>query len=324
MKNLIDLHLHLDGSLSINNIRKLADCAGLQLSLSDGEIKKKLSVDENCRDLNEYLEKFDYPLSFLQTAKQISDCVKNFEDELLSLGYIYVEIRFAPQLHLQNGLSQRDVVLAAIDGNNRSALRANLILCTMRGRNNRDANLETVKVASEFLGKGVCAVDLAGAEALFPTCDHRYVFDLASSLNVPFTIHAGEADGPQSVWDAISFGAKRIGHGVRSTEDPILLKELKRRDICLELCPTSNLNTNIFSSYSEYPIRTFMEYDIPFSICSDNMSVSSTDAIREFDIISDTFSLSEQEKKSILLNEIRYSFADDDLKRELENTVQLV
>ena len=116
----------------------------------------------------------------------------------------------------------------------------------MRGeynKENKQENFRTIKIAKKYLGKGVSGADLAGAEALFPTEDYEDVFYLARDLNVPVTIHAGEADGPESIKEALEFGAKRIGHGVRCLEDPHLVGELAQEGIILEVCPTSNLQT---------------------------------------------------------------------------------
>ena len=128
---------------------------------------------------------------------------------------LYAEIRFAPQLHTKKGLTQDQVVKAAILGLQEalagSFFKAKLILCCMRGTDNLEENLLTVRTAAAYLGRGVAAVDLAGAEALYPTEDYEKVFALARELSVPFTIHAGEADGAESVWAALRMGACRIG-----------------------------------------------------------------------------------------------------------------
>ena len=251
MKNnyaLIDLHLHLDGSLSLASVKELVVLQDIEIPDNDKELLEKLQVSEGCRDLNEYLEKFDFPCSLMQTPIGITTAVRNLEAELAAQGLIYAEIRFAPQLHLQKGMTQSEVVAAAVKGMGQGALKSNLILCCMRGKDNHEANLETVRVAKDFLGKGVGAIDLAGAEALFPTADFAELFVLAKELGVPYTIHAGEADGPESVYKALEFGTKRIGHGVRSLEDRALVQRLAAEGITLELCPTSNLNTSMFES----------------------------------------------------------------------------
>ena len=232
MNNLVELHLHLDGALSVDNCKKIAKIQNIDLP-SDDEISKMMIISDCSNNLNSFLDKFEFPLSLLQTCEGIKNAVKNLQEELIEQGIIYAEIRFAPQLHLRKGLNQDEVVRAAIDGLNLSKLRSNLILCCMRGNNNHDKNIETVKIAKKYLGKGVSAIDLAGDETLYPTLDFEDIFMYAKELGVPFTIHAGEADGPSSVYDAIRFGAKRIGHGVRSIEDSDLIKMIIDKGIIL-------------------------------------------------------------------------------------------
>jgi adenosine deaminase len=151
--------------------------------------------------------------------------------ELAAEGCIYAEVRFAPQLHLDKGLDQRKVVEAAIRGFERSGIDGGLILCCMRGDDNVFLNETTVEIAREYLGKGVVALDLAGNEAGFPTDNFRDLFARARELDIPFTIHAGEADCAESVRAAIEMGACRIGHGVRSIEDAELVSLLARRGL---------------------------------------------------------------------------------------------
>ena len=219
---LVDLHLHLDGSLSVDSVKELMQIQGIKNCYSDSELLEKLQVSDGCRDLNEYLEKFDFPITLLQTKEALETASYNLLEELKAQGLIYAEIRFAPQFHTSKGLSQEQVVNAVIDGMRKSELNANLILCCMRGENNHDENIETVSVAKKFLKKGVAAIDLAGAEGIFPTSDYKDVFELASELGIPFTIHAGEAAGFTSVEAAVEYGAVRIGHGVRSVESEAL------------------------------------------------------------------------------------------------------
>lgn len=324
--SITDLHLHLDGSISIESARELAKMQEITVPESDEELQSQLHVGEDCESLNEYLEKFDLPVSLLQTEEAISTAVYNLEKELQELGLIYAEIRFAPQKHMENGLTQAEVVEAAIDGMNKCDFRSNLILCCMRGDDNQEQNLETVHVAKKYLGKGVAAIDLAGAEALYPTKDFEDIFALADQLELPRTIHAGEADGPSSVYDALSFGAKRIGHGIRSIEDEELVKTLSQDGIALELCPTSNLNTQIFESLNDYPLEALMEAGVKVTINSDNMSVSGTNAPKELKLLFDTFELSEDQMKTIAETSIEVSFADDETKNwlytELENRIK--
>ena len=320
---LIDLHLHLDGSLSIESVRELAAMQGIEIPEDEEELKKLLTVSEGCRDLNEYLEKFDFPCSLLQTREALAKSVENLCAELEEQGVIYAEIRFAPQKHCEQGLTQSEVVEAAIEGLQRCHLDGSLILCCMRGDDNHAENMETVETAAKYLGKGVCAVDLAGAEALFPTENFRDLFERAAELNVPFTVHAGEADGVESIRTALSFGAKRLGHGVRSVEDESLLAELAEQGVTLELCPTSNLNTAIYSDLSEYPLRKLMDAGVAVTLNTDNMSVSGTTVAEEYFHMIDAFDLTRDELRTLLLNAANAAFTDEDTRSELIATIEM-
>ena len=319
---LIDLHLHLDGSLSLASVRELARMQGISLESDDKKLLQVLQVGPDCRDLNEYLEKFAFPCSLLQKPETITRSVENLRRELKDQGLIYAEIRYAPQLHTLQGLNQRQVVQAAVDGLKADGVKANLILCCMRGEGIREENLETVRMAAEFLGKGVCAVDLAGAEALFPNEDFRELFDLAKELGVPYTIHSGEASGPESVYKALEFGTKRLGHGVRSVEDPELIKRLAREGITLELCPTSNLNTNIYNNIEEYPLIRLMEAGVRVTLNTDNTMVSGVSLQSEWEKILNAFHLSKTQILTLQKNSAEAIFGEPDLKQWLTKEIE--
>ena len=319
---LMDLHLHLDGSLSLDSVKELAMLQNIDIPNNDEVLREMLQVSEGCRDLNEYLEKFDFPCSLMQTAAGISMAVANLEAELAAQGLLYAEIRFAPQLHTLKGMTQREVVEAAVKGMGKSMLRSGLILCCMRGSDNREENIETVRVAKEFLGKGVVAADLAGAEALFPTENFAELFALANELGIPFTIHAGEADGPASVYKALEFGAKRIGHGVRSLEDAGLVQRLAAEGITLELCPTSNLNTSMFDSYAAYPLRELMEAAVKVTVNTDNMTVSNTTVAAELQHLKEALGLTEEELQRLVWNAAEASFADEATKQWMKQEIK--
>ena len=318
---LIDLHLHLDGSLSLESVRDLAEMQNIAIEPDDEKLLRILQVGPDCRDLNEYLEKFSFPCSLLQTPEAITRSVENLRRELKERGLLYAEIRFAPQLHMLQGLDQRQVIRAAVDGLKADGVKAGLILCCMRGKGNHGENLDTVRLAGEFLGKGVSAVDLAGAEALFPNGDYEDLFDLAKELGVPYTIHAGEADGPQSVWKALEFGAKRLGHGVRSVEDPQLLTHLVREGITLELCPTSNLNTNIYSSIADYPLMQLLNAGVRVTINTDNTMVSGVSLQSEWEKVMEAFHLTREQVLTIQKNGAEAVFGDEDLKMWLRQEI---
>ena len=200
---MIDLHLHLDGSLPPALVFALAKEQGIPLppDAQDAEsLTPSLVCPQGCTSLNDYLTRFALPVAVMQTESAIMRCVQGVLAELKSEGVLYAELRFAPGQHCQQGLSQENVVAAACrslaEGCRTLGIQAQLILCCMRGAPEAQ-NVETLRLAREYLGKGVCAADLAGAEALFPTRGYAPLF--AAVPGLPFTIHAGEADGPESI-----------------------------------------------------------------------------------------------------------------------------
>ncbi len=304
-----DLHLHLDGSLPAETILKLAKKDHIELPADTPEgLRPYLTVKIDCESLNEYLKCFDLPLAVLQTEENLRIAAYELGRDLKERGLRYAEVRFAPQLHGEKGVTQEKAVQAVLEGfagameacQGRVELKA--ILCCMRGRKTHAANMETVRVAAQYLGKGVAAADLAGAEGLYPTEDYEEEFTYARSLGVPFTIHAGEADGPVSIWKALEFGALRIGHGVRAIEDERLMEELVRRGTVLEMCPTSNLQTKAVGRLSDYPLREYLRRGIKVTVNSDNMTVSDTWAGREFALLSREYGLTEAEAEILRKN----------------------
>lgn len=322
---MIDLHLHLDGAISFESARQLAKMQNIDIPSDPKALEELMRVSPTCKDLTEFLEKFDFPCSLIQTPEGLSTAVYNLCEELKAQNVIYAEIRFAPQLSCKKGMTQEEVVQAAIAGMKKSSLRANLILCCMRGEINAEneaLNRETVRLAAKYLGQGVCSTDLAGAEALFPTAGYRDLFAYARGLNVPFEIHAGEADGSASVRQALSFGAKRIGHGVRSVEDPSLVAELAAKQIPLLVCPTSNIQTCIVPEVKDLPVRIFLEAGIPLTISSDDPSIEGTDIKTEWEKAVAAFHLTSAEVRTLMLNAVNACFCDEDLRQQLRKEME--
>ncbi len=323
---MIDLHLHFDGSLLPRTILELAREQQLPLPAEDpDELKLFLSAPEDCESLNEYLEKFDLPLSVLQTKEAIRKAMYTLLSSLKEQGMLYAEVRFAPQSHLRKGLTQEDAVKAAILGMQEatagSFFMAKLILCCMRGGDNQEANRKTIETAAAFLGRGVAAVDLAGAEALFPTADYEELFAYAKDLGLPFTIHAGEADGPESIEAALRFGAARIGHGVRANEDEKVLGLLRESQIPLEMCPTSNVQTKAVSSFLEHPILRYLRSGLKVTVNTDNMTVSDTTIEREYRRLKTELGMTEEERKALLFNAADAAFLTEEERGRMKDVI---
>ena len=321
---MIDLHLHLDGSLSPTLLSGLAKRQGLNLTKE--EIAKKVVCDSRVNSLNDYLEKFDFTLSLLQTEEAIMEAVFHLVERLNSENMLYAEIRFAPQLHTKKGLSIANVIdvatMALKEANSCFTTKAQLILCCMRGGiENKLDNIKTIEEGRKYLKNGVCAIDLAGAEAVYPTKDFTYLFEICRGIEMPFIVHAGEADGANSVRVAVESGVKRIGHGIALKDDDELLSEVVKAGIGIETCLSSNLQTKAISNISKFPIRKFMDKGALVSVNTDNMTVSNTTVKKEFDLLTNEFMLTPSEKTTLLANAIKTSFLSQQDKAKLMLTV---
>ena len=195
-------------------------------------------------------------------------------------------------------------------------LKVNLIFCMMR-HFPFEKNLEIIKLAKKYLGNGCCAIDLAGGEAQFKTSEFEELFKIAREENIPFTIHAGEADGADSLMSAISFGTKRIGHGVRCIEDENVVNLIRDKGIYLEVCPTSNIDTKTFNSMKEHSIKELVDKNILVTISTDNRTVSNTNLKHEYEVLSDTFGFNEDDFLKFNLNAIDAAFISEEEKEEL-------
>lgn len=319
IKNLpkVILHLHLDGSLRVETVYNWLKEQKENISLD--QVKKELMVDKNCRDLNEYLQKFDLPLKVLQTKEHLKQATYELFEDLKKENAIYAEVRFAPSFHTKEGLDYDEVVESVIEGMNKAKeefkIDGNIILCCMRGKDNEKENLKTIETARKYLNKGVCAIDLAGAEALYKTSNFEDIFKVAKELNIPFTIHAGEADGKDSIKKALEFGAKRIGHGIRCLEDDNLVDYLKENKILLEVCPISNLQTK--ATEEPHPIEKLYKRKIKVNINPDNNTVSNTSIIEEYKYVLKNTDLTINDLKEMNINGAKASFTDDYKKEKL-------
>jgi len=323
MKHYIDLHLHLDGSLPLNCIHRLAELGSVALPAKDfPELTPYLVADPNCKDLTEFLDKFQLPIALLQREECLELAVYELLRMISAQGVIYAEIRFAPSSHCREGLTQRQVVAAVVRGLERGLkafpIQAQLIACCMRGVD-LEINMETARVTKEFLGKGVCCMDLAGAEALFPTKDYAELFAYARSLDIPFIIHAGEAAGPESVWTALEFGAKRIGHGIHSVKDPNLVEYLREHKIPLEVCVTSNVQIKEIENVENHPVSALIAAGVPVTLNTDNMTISGTTVAGEFALVQNAFGLTDDQCRQLLLNAADAAFLSDPAKADLRS-----
>ena len=320
----IDLHAHLDGSVTVDIAKKLAALQNIALPTdNDEELLALLSVPDSCESLNDFLRCFELPGRLMQTPEGLQNAVTLVLENMAQDGVIYAELRFAPQFHTLGGMTQEQAVQAAVAGLKNAPIPGNLILCCMRGEGNEKANEETLALAKKYLVRdhGVTAMDLAGAEALFPTVNYLGLFEEAKEAGIPYTIHAGEADGPESVRTAIQTGTKRIGHGVRSMEDEAVMELIREKGITLEMCPTSNRQTHAILDMKQYPLVRFLESGIRVTVNTDDMGIERTCLSKEFDYLKREFGLTEEQQKQVVLNAADAAFASEETKKMLREKI---
>ena len=247
----VELHCHLDGSLSQGFVEK-------RLGRPVG--KEELSVSDDCTSLAEYLEKFDLPGQCLRDEEGLEEAGYDVLRSMKQENVIYSEIRFAPLLSETEDMNCNKVIEAVLKGLERGkkdfGIEFGLIVCAMR-HHSEEMNWRMIRTAREYLGSGVCAADLAGAEAIYPMSEFKNLFQNTHKIGMPFTIHAGECGSAQNIIDSVEAGAGRIGHGIAMRGHGDLIKELAGKGIGIEMCPISNLQTKAVAGPEEYPIREF-------------------------------------------------------------------
>lgn len=305
----IELHLHFDGSINVEYTNKL-----LGYDATD-EL-----IDTTSRDLGEYLKKFELPIKLLQDLNNIEEYAYLLGKELERDEVIYAEVRFCPLFHVEK-YSIDEVVEAIRRGFKRvSTMKVNLIFCMMRHFSVQD-NYKIIMLTKRFLGNGVVGIDLAGDEAKYATEKFKELFDIIRKEGIPFTIHAGEARSYESVNNAIDFGAKRIGHGISSIQSDEVVNKLIRMGVTLEICPSSNIDTDVIKSIESHPIKQLVDNGVLVTINTDNRTVSNTNLNKEYDLLRKTFGFSDEDFLKFNLNAINCAFIGEDEKRLLREEI---
>ncbi|HBF9968462.1 adenosine deaminase, partial [Clostridioides difficile] len=289
------------------------------------EIKKLAKVSFNCTSLDEYLEKFDLPLKVMQSKENLKRITFELLEDASRENVKYIEIRFAPLLHTQKGMSVKNIIEGIIEGIREAEsiydIKGNLILGCMRTMTSKEALL-VIEEGKSFVNKGVVAVDLCGPEKEGFCKEYKDVFKLAREYGYKVTIHAGEAASGENVLDAINIlKADRIGHGVKIKDHKKAYNLVKDKKILLELCPTSNVQTKTVDSYEAHPFYTFYKDNLHVSINTDNRTVSDINLSSELNVIFDTFKLGLEDYKIIYRNAVEASFADKETKEYLNSLI---
>ena len=307
----VELHCHLDGSLSREFIERR-----LNRKVSQSE----LSVSDDCRSLNEYLEKFDLPGKCIMDEEGLSDAGYDVLKSMKQENVCYAEIRFAPLLSETEDMNCAKVIEALLAGLEKGkkdfGIEYGVITCAMR-HHSEEENRRMIRTAREYLGYGVCAADLAGAEALYPMSEFMELFQETKKLGMPFTLHAGECGSVQNILDSVEAGAGRIGHGIAMRGHREVQKELQRKGIGIEMCPVSNLQTKAVESTKDYPMREFLDNGLKVTVNTDNRTVSNTTLTKELAFIQKTYGITDEESCLMMKNAVDVAFADDAVKERI-------
>lgn len=281
----IELHCHLDGSVSPKVIYRLAQQQGIALPARWSDFLKLVQVPEHVRDLGAYIHCFDFVLTLLQTAPALTAAAYDVVAQAAQDHVRYIEVRFAPELHTQQGLTLNEIISAVITGLHQAqadfGVTAAALVCGMVTSPLATAKA-TFTAAQPFLGRGVAGGDFAGNEAASSPAALAPAVKMAQKLGLPMTLHTGECHCATSVLETAALGVKRLGHGIAIAEDKAALSKLAQHDVVLELCLSSNLQTQAVSSLAAYPVKALQASGISFTINTDNRTVSHTTLTREY------------------------------------------
>jgi adenosine deaminase len=344
----VSLHDHLDGGLRPETVLELADGIGLELPASDPvALGAWFAEKSNSGSLVEYLKTFDLTTAVMQTREGLTRVAREFVQDLGADGVVYGEVRWAPEQHLTRGLTLDETVDAVQEGIEQGIddvratgrrIRVGQLVSAMR---HTDRSLEIAELAVRHRDSGAVGFDIAGPEAGFPPSNHRAAFDYLAANFFPSTVHAGEADGLESIRSALLDGrALRLGHGVRLAEDITIERQddentyvtlgtlsqwVKDREIALETSPTSNLQTGAIAAWGDdildHPFDLLYQLGFRVTVNTDNRLMSGTTLTRELSILADAFSYDLTDLEIFQLNAAAGAFLPVEQREELAEII---
>ena len=312
----VELHTHIDCSLS------QATIAQLGLDLTPEEYRQNFVAPERCRDLTEFLACIDPAWKILQTRKALEIAVDGMVAAQAADNIVYAEMRFAPHLHQDQGLALEEIVETVLHAMHASSSKYGvdcaLILCTLR-HFNEDQGKDVADLVCKYANQGVVAIDLAGDEANFPIEPHISAFRLVREAGLNCIAHAGESAGAQSVMETIEkLNPQRIGHGVRSIEDPALVERLVRAGTHLEVCPTCNIQTGIFPTIFQHSLAPLRAAGVDLGLNTDARATTNVSLSDEYKKVSEAFGWSNHEMLRLTQSALYASFATDVVRAQVE------
>jgi len=276
-----ELHSHLDGAVRPATAEALAREQGIDLARP-----LRMVAPDDCASQAEYISYFDDAITVLQTAAALERAAFELGVDSAAENIDYLEVRWAPRLHLRSGLAVAQVIEAVLAGLAAAPLTAVAIVCAMR-QHSPEENVELAKEAGRFAGRGVVGFDLAGDEVRYPAAPQRPAFEAARAAGLRLTCHAGEAGEPSSVEEALGLGVERIAHGVIGARDPRIVERIRAEGVVLDPCPTANWKCKAVPSLAQHPLPALVRGGVRCTISTDSRTVAGTTLSREFELASE-------------------------------------
>ncbi|MGD0557192.1 MAG: adenosine deaminase [Streptosporangiaceae bacterium] len=330
------LHDHLDGGPRPRTVIELADETGYRNlpSTDPEELRRQLTAGASRGHLNLYLDAFRHTVGVMQTPEALQRVARECAEDLAADGVVYAEVRFAPELHTERGLTLDEVVEAVLSGfREGSAGRGITVYALLTAMRTAARSAEIAELAVRYRDAGVVGFDIAGAEAGWPPSRHLDAFQFVKGENFHITIHAGEGFGLPSIWEAVQeCGAERLGHGVRIVDDITvtpagrvrlgrLAAFVRDRRIPLEICPTSNVQTGSAPSIEQHPLRLLRQLQFRVTVNTDNRLMSDVTLSSEFARVAAAFGYGWGDLEWLTINAMKSAFASFDERLALINTV---
>ena len=311
----MELHVHLDTSLSYSLVKTLNP------DITPHDFNRSFIGPKRFKDLSQFIDKIVPALALLQTRQALALAVEDLVAQLASDNVIHGEIRFAPLLHMEAGLSAEEVVETALQAMHKAAaehkMSCGMILCTLRHYTQKQS-MQTAELVTRYAKQGVVALDLAADEAGFPLPPHIGAFEQVRAAGVEVIAHAGEAKGPQSVIETINqLKVSRMGHGVRAIEHPDAVDLIKEKGIHLEICPSCNLQTHMYSHLGQHPVDELKRLDISLNINTDARTISNVTLDEEYFRIYRQFGWTEQDFIKTNIDALNAAFIPQEQKDAL-------
>lgn len=312
-----ELHLHLDGSLRPATALELARQRGLDEGMDLAQMSARLQAPAQAADQAQLLEAFDLPIALMQDEEALYRTAYELVEDVAGDGTRYVEVRWGPLLHVQLGLDLAAGIAAVVAGTRDAALAngvvARLIAVAIRSHP-PDANAVMARIAASFRDRGLSGFDLAGPEEAFPDARvHARAFDIARDDGLGITVHAGEWGGAAQVRRTLeAVNPARIAHGASAAEDASLMAELADRQVTLDVCPTSNVQSNDFPTLADFPMRSLVDAGVPLTLSTDDRTVSWLTLIDEYDRVHSIMGISLAELWRMNLHALDVAFLHDD------------